>query len=179
MTPLEIALGIAVGFVSGVLSGLFGVGGGIVMTPGLQVLLDAAPIVALATPLPVILPTALTGALTYRRAGELDERAAVWMIGPGVLASILGALLTRFVDTHVLLAIVALVIPGTITHAALGHIDWALVLVVTIGAVPGALIGAKVALGTHEHTLRILVGGFLLIVAIAYGVSEALEVLAR
>ncbi len=66
MTPLEIALGIVIGFVSGVLSGLFGVGGGIVMTPGLQVLLGAAPIVALATPLPVILPTALTGALTYR-----------------------------------------------------------------------------------------------------------------
>ncbi len=255
MTPFEIVLGIAVGLVSGVLSGLFGVGGGIVMTPGLQVLLGAAPIVALATPLPVILPTALTGALTYRRAGELDERAAAWMIGPGVLASIFGALLTRFVDTHVLLAItaallayqsvgilrgprsrrgpsfratpsmfigigllagfvsgllgiggglvivpmlagwlgmplkralgtsllaiVALVIPGTITHAVLGHIDWALVLVVTIGAVPGALIGAKVALGAHEHTLRILVGSFLLIVALAYGISEALEVMAR
>ncbi len=255
MTPLEVALGILIGLVSGVLSGLFGVGGGIVMTPGLQVVLDAAPIVALATPLPVILPTALTGALTYRRAGELDERAAAWMIGPGVPASIVGALLTTFVDTHVLLvitaallayqsvgilrgsrdrrgpsfeatpsmyigigifagfvsgllgiggglvivpllagwlgmplkralgtsllAIVALVIPGTITHAALGHIDWTLVAIVAIGAVPGALIGATVALGTHERTLRMLVGSFLLIVATAYGVSEALEVLAR
>ena len=255
VTPLEIAIGIAIGFVSGVLSGLFGVGGGIVMTPGLQVLLGAPPIVALATPLPVILPTALTGALTYRRAGELDERAAAWMIGPGVVASVFGALLTKFVDTHLLLvitaallayqsvgilrgprdrrwpsfrakpsmfigiglfagfvsgllgiggglvivpllagwlgmplkralgtsllAIVALVIPGTITHALLGHIDWTLVVVVTIGAVPGALLGAKVALGTHEHTLRILVGSFLLVVAVAYGVAEALEVLAR
>ncbi|HET6712203.1 MAG TPA: sulfite exporter TauE/SafE family protein [Actinomycetota bacterium] len=255
MTPFEVAIGIAIGFVSGVLSGLFGVGGGIVMTPGLQVLLGAAPIVALATPLPVILPTALTGALTYRRAGELDERAAAWMIGPGVLASVFGALLTKFVDTHLLLvitaallayqsvailrgprdrrgpsfratpsmfigiglfagfvsgllgiggglvivpllagwlgmplkralgtsllAIVALVIPGTITHALLGHIDWTLVVVASIGAVPGALLGAKVALGTHEHTLRILVGSFLLVVALAYGVAEALEVLAR
>lgn len=253
MTPLEVAIGIAVGFISGVLSGLFGVGGGIVMTPGLQVLLGAAPIVALATPLPVILPTALTGAVTYRRAGELDERAAAWMIGPGVLASVCGALLTKVVDTHLLLvitaallayqsvsilrgprdrrghsfratpsmfigiglfagfvsgllgiggglvivpllagwlgmplksalgtsllAIVALVIPGTITHALLGHIDWTLVVVVTIGAVPGALLGAKVALGTREHTLRILVGSFLLVVAVAYGVAEALEVL--
>ena len=47
------------------------------MTPGIQVLLGTAPIVALATPLPVILPTAITGALTYRRAGEIDERAAL------------------------------------------------------------------------------------------------------
>ena len=72
-----------IGLVSGILSGLFGVGGGIVMTPGIQVLLGTAPIVALATPLPVILPTAITGALTYRRAGEIDERAALWMSVPG------------------------------------------------------------------------------------------------
>ena len=255
MTPLEIMLGIVIGLISGMLSGLFGVGGGIVMTPGLQVILGAAPIVALATPLPVILPTALTGALTYRRAGELDMRAAAWMIGPGVLSAIFGALLTDVVDTHFLLvvtaillayqsagilrgsrdrrgptfvatpsmyigvglvagfasgllgiggglvmvpmlagwlgmslkralgtsllAIVALVIPGTITHAALGHIDWALFLVVTVGAVPGARLGATIALGAHERTLRVLVGGFLFVVAAAYGVSEAMELLGR
>ena len=255
MSVLETVLGLLIGLVSGVLSGLFGVGGGIVMTPGLQVVLGAAPIVALATPLPVILPTALTGALTYRRAGELDDRAALWMIGPGVIASIFGALLTKFVDTHLLLvitaallayqsmgilrgprtrraasfqatpamyigigliagfvsgllgiggglvmvpmlagwlgmplkralgtsllAIVALVIPGTITHAALGHIDWSLFIVVTIGAVPGARLGARIALGTHERTLRLLVGSFLLVVAAAYGVSEAIELLGR
>lgn len=255
MSAAEVALGVVIGFVSGVLSGLFGVGGGIVMTPGLQVVLGAAPIVALATPLPVILPTALTGALTYRRAGEIDERAAAWMIGPGVLASIVGALLTTLVDTHLLLvitavllayqslgilrgsrtrrgasfratpsmyigiglvagfvsgllgiggglvmvpmlvgwlgmplkralgtsllAIVALVVPGTITHAALGHIDWSLFVVVTIGAVPGALLGAKIALGTHERTLRLLVGSFLLVVAAAYGVSEAMQLIGR
>lgn len=253
MTPLEALLGVVIGLVAGVLAGLFGVGGGIVMTPGLQVVLGAPPIVALATPLPVILPTALTGALTYRRAGEIDERAAAWMIGPGVLASILGALLTKFVDTHLLLvitavllasqavsilrgrrdrrgpsfeatpsmyigiglvagfvsgllgiggglvmvpmlagwlgmplkralgtsllAIVALVIPGTIVHAALGHIDWTLFLVVTLGAVPGARLGASLALGARERTLRLLVGGFLLIVAVAYGASEVLELL--
>jgi uncharacterized protein len=253
VTAVEAALGILIGLVSGVLSGLFGVGGGIVMTPGLQVVLGAAPIVALATPLPVILPTALTGAMTYRAAGELDQRAAAWMIGPGVIASIAGALLTEFVDTHLLLvvtaallayqsvgilrgsrerrgptfeatpsmfmgiglvagflsgllgiggglvmvpmlagwlgmplkralgtsllAIVALVVPGTITHAVLGHIDWALFLVLTLGAVPGARLGATVALGARERTLRLLVGGFLLVVAAAYGISEAAAVL--
>lgn len=95
-----------------------------------------------------------------------------------LLAGWLGMPLKRALGTS-LLAIVALVIPGTITHALLGHIDWTLVVVVTIGAVPGALLGARVALGTHEHTLRILVGSFLLVVAVAYGVAEALEVLAR
>jgi uncharacterized membrane protein YfcA len=253
MTPADAVVGIAIGLTSGVLSGLFGVGGGVVMTPGLQVLAGASPIVALATPLPVILPTALTGALTYRRAGQVDVRAAAWMIGPGVLTSVFGALLTRFVDTHLLLvvtaallahqaigllgrrrgpadpalqgspatfvgiglgagfvsgllgiggglvivpmlggwlgmplkralgtsllAIVALVIPGTIVHTVLGHIDWAMCLLVTLGAVPGARAGARLALGARERTLRLLVGGFLLVVAAAYGISEAVELL--
>ena len=241
--------------VSGVLSGLFGVGGGIVMTPGLQVLLGASPIVALATPLPVILPTALMGARTYRRAGQIDTRGAAWMIGPGAIAAVFGALLTKFVDAHLLLvitavllaqqsvgivrgsrerrgpsfvatpsmfagvglaagfvsgllgiggglvmvpmlagwlgmplkralgtsllAIVVIVVPGAITHAALGNIDWVLALVITIGAVPGARLGAHLALGANERTLRIAVGLFLLVVAIAYGVSETAALLGR
>lgn len=256
MTPVEIVLGIAIGVVAGVLSGLFGVGGGIVMTPGLQVVLGAAPIVALATPLPVILPTAVMGAFTYRQAGEVDMRAAAWIVGPGIVGSVAGALLTTAVDTHLLLvvtavllayqavgilrgarrsdaprrrdpgpavyagiglfagfvsgllgiggglvivpllagwygmplkralgtsllAIVALVIPGTITHAVLGNIDWALFVVVSIGAVPGARLGARLALGTRERTLRVMVGSFLLVVAAAYGISEAAVLLGR
>jgi hypothetical protein len=252
MTDLVVA--VLLGFVSGILSGLFGVGGGIVMTPGIQVFLGAAPIVALATPLPVILPTAITGALTYRKAGEIDERAAMWMAVPGIAAAVVGAALTKLIDTDLLLvvtaillayqaigilrgrraghkepareatprtyagigvaaglisgllgiggglimmpllvgwlgmplkralgtsllAIVVLVIPGTIVHAALGHIDWAIFLAVTVGAVPGAMIGARLALGSQERTLRLAVGSFLLIVAAAYGVSETLTFL--
>jgi uncharacterized protein len=252
VTVGDAALGVLIGLVSGVLSGLFGVGGGIVMTPGLQVLLGTTPIVALATPLPVIFPTALTGAMTYRRAGEVDTRAVAWIVGPGIAGAAVGAWLTRLIDTDLLLvvtaillayqavgilngartrtraaprpatalayaltgllagvvsgllgiggglvmvpvlagvlgmplkralgtsllAIVVLVIPGTIVHTALGHIDWAIFLVVTIGAVPGARIGAGIALGTKERTLRLLVGSFLLVVALAYGVSEALN----
>jgi uncharacterized membrane protein YfcA len=65
-----------------------------------------------------------------------------------------------------------MVIPGTIAHAVLGNIDWAYVVVLTIGAVPGARIGASLALGARERTLRVLVGGFMLAVACAYGISE-------
>ena len=250
----DVLVAVLIGLVSGILSGLFGVGGGIVMTPGIQVLLGTAPIVALATPLPVILPTAIAGALTYRRAGEIDERAALWMSVPGITAAAVGAALTDVIDTHLLLvvtalllayqavgifrgrhateqkpgraattwtyvgiglaagfisgllgiggglimvpllagwlgmplkralgtsllAIVVLVIPGTIVHTTLGHIDWAIFAAVTLGAVPGALIGARIALGTQERTLRLAVGSFLLIVAVAYGISEAFELL--
>jgi uncharacterized protein len=251
MTWVGAALGVAAGFVSGVLSGLFGVGGGIVMTPAIQLLLGVSPIVALATPLPAIFPTAATGAYTYRRAGEADLRAAMWMAVPGIAGAVGGAALTDVIQTDLLLvvtalllawqaigilqggrrrdavhpahpptraayaaiglaagvisgllgiggglimvplmvgflgvplkralgtslvAIVALVVPGTIVHAALGHIDWAIFGVVTVGAVPGARLGASLALGTRERTLRLLVGSFLLVVAIVYGAIEA------
>ncbi len=250
MSPAQIALGIGIGLVSGLLAGLFGIGGGVVMTPGVQVLLGAPPIVALATPLPVVFPTAIAGSLRYRKAGEVDGRAAAWMMAAGIPAAIAGAWLTELVDTHLLLvvtavllgwqsvaiirgggrggaaaarhaptprafvligavtgltsgllgvgggivmvplmagwlgmplkralgtsltAIVGMVIPGTIAHAFLGNIDWAYVVVLTIGAVPGARIGAGLALGTRERALRVLVGGFMLLVACAYGIGE-------
>jgi uncharacterized membrane protein YfcA len=252
MTLVDAALGLLIGFVAGVLSGLFGVGGGIVMTPGIQVLMGAAPIVALATPLPAILPTALTGAFTYQRSGQVDTRATAWMVGPGIVGAVAGAALTDVVDTHVLLIITAvllgwqavgvlrgardrtreddpaltppapskflviglvagfvsgllgiggglimvplmvgwlgmplkralgtslltiavLVIPGTVVHTLLGHIDWAIFLVITVGAVPGARVGALFALGTRERTLRLMVGSFLLLVAVTYGATE-------
>ena len=250
MTPAHAAIAVLIGLVSGILAGLFGVGGGIVMTPGIQLLLGAPPIVSLATPLPVIFPTALMGSYTYGRAGEVDIRAAAWMMGPGILGAVVGAELTDVVNTRILLvatavllayqavnilrgarpgqarrtprtgsplifagigacaglisgllgigggliivpmlagilamplkralgtsllAIVALVIPGTIVHTALGHIDWAIFAAVVVGSVPGARIGAKLAMGTKERTLRLLVGSFLLVVALIYGVSQ-------
>ena len=253
MSPLEFVLGVLTGLAAGVMSGLFGIGGGTVMTPAVQVLLGTPPIIALATPLPAIFPTAITGAWTYRQGGQLDERAAAWIVGPGILGAIAGALLTDVIDTDLLLivtalllareaakilqgaarrdaagepsegtpmqlaaigltagfvsgllgvgggiiivpllsgilrmplkralgtsllAIVALVIPGTIVHAALGHIDWAIFAALTVGAVPGARIGARLALGTRERTLRLLVGSFLLVVAVAYGAGEVVR----
>jgi uncharacterized membrane protein YfcA len=253
MTSFEIALAVLSGLTAGVMSGLFGVGGGTVMTPAVQVLLGAPPIVALATPLPVIFPTAITGAWTYRQSGQLDERAAAWIVGPGIVGALVGAALTDVIETHLLLivtalllareavrilrgasrreaegepspgtpvqlagmglaagfvsgllgggggfiivpllmgilrmplkralgtsllAIVVLVIPGTIVHAALGHIDWAIFAALTVGAVPGARIGARLALGARERTLRLLVGSFLLAVALAYGAGEVVH----
>jgi uncharacterized protein len=87
------------------------------------------------------------------------------------LAGMLGTPLKRALGTS-LLAIVVLVVPGTVVHAALGHIDWAVFAAIVVGAVPGARVGAKVALGARERTLRVLVGSFLLVVSIAYGLDE-------
>jgi len=252
VTPAQAALAVGIGLVSGVLAGLFGVGGGIVMTPAFQTMLGLPPIVALATPLPVIIPTAVAGAFRYRRVGEIDLPAAGWMVAAGIPAAVIGALATEVVATGLLLmvtaallagqavgivrgagrpvrearrsaspgtflaigvvaglisgllgiggglvmvpamagflgmplrralgtslaAIVGMVVPGTIVHAVLGNIDWLVAAFAALGAVPGARLGAWIALGTKERTLRLLVGGFMFVVAVAYGVSEALR----
>jgi len=256
MSLTDIAIGVAIGLASGVLAGSFGVGGGILMTPGIHVLLGAPAITSLATPLPVIFPTALAGALAYRRRGELDTRVAAWLVGPGLMAAALGAWLTEYVDTTLLLlitalllgsqaiailrdsrgphrrepreatapilggigavagfasgllgiggglvmvpllagwlgmplkralgtsllAIVALVVPGTVVHAALGHIDVGIGLALAVGAVPGARVGAALALGAEEGTLRLVVGGGLLAISVGYAVDQAATMLGR
>jgi uncharacterized membrane protein YfcA len=252
VTTWQFVLGILVGFGAGVLSGMFGVGGGVVTTPAVDVLLGGTPIQAVATPLPVIIPTSIVGAATYAKAGEVSFRAARWAAPPGVVAAIAGAYATDVVNTHWLLlttavlmawtgvsvargrrpntpwvqgatpgwkyaaigtvagfvsgllgvgggivmvpaftivvgmplrralgtslvVIVALAIPGTIVHWILGHIDWAIFLSLSIGVIPGARLGAKIALGVRERTLRLLVGVFLVAVAILYGIREVIE----
>jgi uncharacterized membrane protein YfcA len=253
VTPAEVVLGILAGLAAGIFSGLFGVGGGTVATPAISILLGAPPIVAVATPLPVIFPTAIVGAATYARAGEIDLRAAVWMSVTGTVAAVAGALVAEVVEGRLLLvvtaillareaiqvarnknversagrrvslwvyaaigvlagfasgllgiggglvmvpllagvlgmplkralgtslaAIVALVIPGTIAHAALGNIDWSIFALLAIGSVIGARIGATIALGAKEGTLRLAVGAFLGVVAVVYGGSELINLL--
>lgn len=254
MTPGDAVWGVLIGLGSGVLSGMFGVGGGIVMTPAIDAALPVTPIQAIATPLPVIIPTSITGAATYARAGHVDRRAATWMATTGFLGAVIGALTTQWIDpTWLLLAtagllgwqsvgiirgprggdaatgsdrpaqliptarlvgigagagvisgllgiggglvivpllstwcrmplkralgtslmtIPALAVPGTIVHAALGNIAWWAVVFLTIGAVPGARIGATIALGTQERVLRRVVGSGLLVIAVVYAVRQ-------
>ncbi len=70
-----------------------------------------------------------------------------------------------------------LAIPGTISHAALGHIDWGFALPLAIGIVPGARLGAHITIGIGEHRLRVLVGTVLGVISVVYGVAELIELL--
>jgi uncharacterized membrane protein YfcA len=260
---------VAVGFISGVLSGLFGIGGGIITTPAIKLLLGAPAIVAVATPLPVIIPGAITGSISYVRAGVTDVRSGLilglagapltivgalltkkvggavvllltaglvlWMAGDMVLQTLrgsrasnagvseadpglvggdsgldrarprtlgligIGALaglysgflglgggfvlvptMTRFLGFQMrraigtsLAAVAILAIPGTITHALLGHIDWGMALALIVGVVPGALVGARVSLGSSEKFLRLGFAALLAISAVLLGLNAA------
>ena len=71
-----------------------------------------------------------------------------------------------------LIAIIILAIPGVIGHALLGHIDYLAGILIVVGSVPGAVIGARLVTKIPERSLRFLFAGFLLVAAIALVLNE-------
>jgi len=61
-----------------------------------------------------------------------------------------------------------LAVPGTIVHAALGHIDWQLVAVFGSTSVPLSFLGARVALRTDPHRLERLYGAALVVLGVVF-----------
>ncbi|MGI5901475.1 MAG: sulfite exporter TauE/SafE family protein [Desulfitobacteriia bacterium] len=79
---------VPVGALVGTLSGFFGIGGGIVLTP-LLLLLGFEPVVAVATSLMFTLGTSMSGAITHTRMNNVDwKTAALVGIAGAVLAQI-------------------------------------------------------------------------------------------
>ncbi len=104
------ALTVAVGLVSGLLSGQFGIGGGLVTTPAIRLLLGYPALIAVGTPLPVILPTALTGAVSYARRGLVDVRSGLLMGVVGSVFAVVGAWASALVGGPALMIVTALLI---------------------------------------------------------------------
>jgi uncharacterized protein len=89
--PISVLLVLAMSGAVGFVSGLFGVGGGFLMTP-LLIFLGIPPSVAVATVAPQIAAASMTGAITYWRRKALDVRLGLVLIAGGVVGTILGVL---------------------------------------------------------------------------------------
>ena len=69
---------VVIGLGAGVLSGLFGIGGGVVIVPALMLVAKMKPVVATGTSLgALLLPVGALGAWEYYRRGNLDVRASL------------------------------------------------------------------------------------------------------
>jgi uncharacterized protein len=68
-------------------------------------------------------------------------------------------------------------LPATVVHALLGDVDWRLAVLLTVGVVPGARLGASLTIRAAERRLRVVVGLFLAVVAVVYFVTEARNLL--
>jgi hypothetical protein len=75
---MNVVILLAVGLVAGVLSGMFGIGGGVIIVPALIFLLKMKPLEATATSLAALIPpVGLLGAYEYYRNGSIHVAAAL------------------------------------------------------------------------------------------------------
>jgi uncharacterized membrane protein YfcA len=121
--PPSPALLVGIGAAAGLLSGLLGIGGGVVMVP----------------------------AFTELAKLPLKSAIATSLVCVGIYA-----------------------LPGTITHATLGDINWTFALLLSVAVIPGARLGAIAAIRASDRRLRVAVASFLGIVAVIYATGELL-----
>jgi uncharacterized protein len=76
---MTLALVVLLGFVAGVLSGMFGVGGGILFVPVLSLVVGLTHLEAQATSLAAIIPVVAVGAWRQHGYGNVRWRPALWI----------------------------------------------------------------------------------------------------
>jgi len=106
MSAVAMAGTFAVGVAAGVLSGMFGVGGAVLTTPGIRVL-GATPIEAVGSTVPPILPGAISGTWRYSRSGLVNWRVGLVCGAAGTVLAIAGAWLSDVVNGHLLMVLTA------------------------------------------------------------------------
>ena len=85
-------LGLALlGLVAGILSGLLGVGGGLIIVPGMVLALRARQHVAHATSLAAIIPTAVAGVLAFGKASAVDWKVGLLLAAGSIPGARVGA----------------------------------------------------------------------------------------
>lgn len=91
---------IAVGLAAGVLSGMFGIGGGIIIVPSLMYVARMQPQQAVGTSLgALLLPVGLLGALAYYKGGHVDVRASLLLALGLAIGAYFGAQISLHVDS--------------------------------------------------------------------------------
>jgi uncharacterized membrane protein YfcA len=86
---------IVIGVFSGLASGLFGIGGGVLVVPALAFMAGFSQEKAVGTSLAVLLPpVGLAAVLQYWRQGDVDLKGALWVAAGLFVGAWLGALLS-------------------------------------------------------------------------------------
>jgi uncharacterized protein len=111
---------LAVGIVAGVLSGLFGIGGGIVIVPTLIAFFGFGMLNANATSLAaMLLPVGLWGVINYYKAGYINIKDSLWIAAGLILGSYFGAELAVSVNVSLLSKLYA----GFLLYIAISYLN--------------------------------------------------------
>jgi uncharacterized membrane protein YfcA len=103
-------IALAVGLFTGVVSGLMGIGGGNVMVPASTILFGLEQHQAQGVSLLVIIPTAVSGAWSHYRRGNVNVRVALLLIPGAVLGGLIGARLAQGVPSDQLRIIFGIIL---------------------------------------------------------------------
>ncbi len=149
-TPATIFTYIGVGLLAGLLSGLFGVGGGTVIVPLLVMFLTFNQRLAAGTSLAAIVPTATVGVISYAVGGHVDWLAAILLAVGAIVGTQIGTwMLPRISQTalrwtfvgFVVVVIVSLFIVIPSRDAEIHMTVWSGIALVVVGLLTGILSG--------------------------------------
>jgi uncharacterized membrane protein YfcA len=87
--PVNIFLVLGMGLAVGFISGMFGIGGGFLMTP-LLIFIGISPAVSVASVTSHITASSLTGAINYWRRGALDIPLGLMLLSSGIIGTAAG-----------------------------------------------------------------------------------------
>ncbi len=134
--PVSILLLLGIGFGTGILSGLFGLGGGFLTTP-ILILIGVPPTVAVGSEASHIAASSVSGLMTHARRGNVDLRMGLVLLIGGSLGAVAGLAVFRLLSR-------------------IGQIDDAisLIYVVVLGTV-GILMGLESVRALRRHRLGI------------------------
>lgn len=130
LSVLGIVALVAIGFTTGTLAGLLGIGGGVIMVPAMVVLFGIMPVIAKGTSVAVIVPSSLVGTLRNRKHSNADLRVAFAIGVAGVASAVVGSLIAKSLDDVVsnalfatLLVIVAIMQVRTLRTSSTEPVD--------------------------------------------------------
>lgn len=172
---------LVVGVVSGGLSGLFGVGGGILMVPAMVMALGMDQRLAHGTSLAAVVPISLSGMASYAVAGEIEWVVAFFLALGAVGGAVIGTNLLHAVSQRILSLCFIVMLLGTAVRMLLGSGTPAdpaglsvlgAVALVVVGLASGVLAGL-LGVGGGIIMVPAMVVGFDLSAVVAKGTSLA------
>lgn len=85
----------ALGLIAGLTSALFGIGGGAILVPALNLFFGLTMHEAIATSLTVIVPTAFAGAVFHKEFGNINIGTLKFLVPAALIGAICGAVVTN------------------------------------------------------------------------------------
>lgn len=144
---------VAVGLAAGFLSGLFGVGGGILVVPALVLVLGMDQRLAHGTSLAAIVPIAVSGVAGYATEDSIDWAVVLCLFAGSWLGAVAGTHLLHRLSSRTLAIAFALVMAATAVRLVVGDSE-----AIGRGDLDVAMVAGLVVLGVAAGTLAGLLG---------------------